>query len=132
MSKMKELGMSLDEAIEAGEGLVTSLKEAIHYVEIILDVGKDIKAMFSGKPEIKAAAIPEKKPEALPAAETAAEPEKKTYTKEEVRKVLSEKSGNGYREQVKALLKKYGATNLSSIDPDDYAAVVAEAEAFNG
>ena len=132
MSKMKELGMSLDEAIEAGEGLVSSLKEAIHYVEIILGAAKDIKEMFGGKPEVKATAIPDKKPEALPAAKPAAEPEKKTYTKEEVRKVLSEKSGNGYREQVKTLLKKYGASNLSSINPDDYAAVVAEAEAFNG
>jgi len=132
VSKMKELGMSLDEMIEAGDGLVTSLKEAIHYVEIILGAAKDIKAMFSAGPEIKAAAIPATNPEVKPAAPAAAEPEKKTYTKEEVRKVLSEKSGNGYREQVKELLKKYGANNLSSINPDDYAAVVVEAEAFNG
>lgn len=132
MSKMKELGMSLDEIIEAGDGLVTSLKEAIRNVEIILDAAKDIKAMFSAGPEIKAAAIPTKEPKVKPDAPVVAEPKKKTYTKEEVRKVLSEKSGNGYREQVKELLKKYGANNLSSINPDDYAAVVAEAEAFNG
>ena len=81
MSKMKELGMSLDEAIEAGEGLVSSLKEAIHYVEIILGSAKDIKEMFGGKPEVKAAAIPEKKSEALPAAKPAAETEKKPIPK---------------------------------------------------
>lgn len=136
MSKMKEFSMTLDEAIEAGEALIASQEESLRNTRIILGAVKDLKALFSGgdeaaAAETPAAETPEKAPamEPAPVAET---PKPKTYTKEEVRKVLSEKSGKGYRNQVRELLKKYGAANLSSIDPNDYAAVVAEAEALDG
>ena len=65
----------------------------------------------------------ETKPEA-PAAET------KTYTFEEVRGILAGKSRSGHREAVKALITKYGGTQLSDYkdDPEKLAALVAEAE----
>lgn len=57
----------------------------------------------------------------------AAEPEKK-YTFEEVRKAMSAKSGAGFTAQVRALLEKYGATRLSEIKEEDYAALMADVE----
>jgi hypothetical protein len=64
-----------------------------------------------------------KKTEA-PAAET------KTYTFEEVRGILAGKSRSGHREADKALITKYGGTQLSDYkdDPEKLAALVAEAE----
>ena len=53
-----------------------------------------------------------------------------TVTLEEVRAVLAEKTRDGRREEVKALLQKYGAEKLSAVDPSNYAALKAEAEAM--
>lgn len=47
---------------------------------------------------------------------------------EEVRAVLAEKSHEGKREEVKALLQKYGADKLSAVDPKNYAQLKADAE----
>ena len=52
----------------------------------------------------------------------------KTYSKEEVRGILAGKSTKGYGKEVKALLSKYGADKLSTLNPKHYAAVAAEAE----
>lgn len=54
-----------------------------------------------------------------------AEPE---FTLEDVRGVLSDIARNGNREGVKSLLEKYGASKLSAIDPNDYAALLKDAE----
>lgn len=52
----------------------------------------------------------------------------KTYTIEEVRKILADKSRAGFREDVKALLEKYGSKKLSEIQEKDYQALVEDAE----
>ena len=44
--------------------------------------------------------------------------ETKTYTFEEVRGILSDKSRKGHREAVKALISKYGGTQLSDYKDD--------------
>ncbi len=63
-----------------------------------------------------------------PAAESSRVPEKE-YTYEEARAVLAEKSRTGFRAEVKAILTKYGVTQLSDVrDPKTLAAIVAEAE----
>lgn len=54
--------------------------------------------------------------------------EKHAYTLEEVRKVLADKSRNGFTAQVKAIIEKYGATRLSEIDPTNYESVLKDAE----
>ena len=64
----------------------------------------------------------------LPAGEPAPAPAK-VYTYEEARAVLAEKSRTGFRAEVKAILTKYGVTQLSDVrDPNTLAAIVAEAE----
>lgn len=49
---------------------------------------------------------------------------------EEVRKVLITLTRKDMRLQVKELLKKYGAEKLSSVNPEDYANLLDDAEAL--
>ena len=51
-----------------------------------------------------------------------------TFSLEEVRAKLANKSRQGYTAEVKALLVKYGADKLSAIDPAKYGELMAEAE----
>lgn len=53
---------------------------------------------------------------------------KKEYTLEDVRGVLAEKSQNGLTAEVKALIEKYGGSKLSDISPENYAAIIIDAE----
>ena len=65
------------------------------------------------------------------AAESAAEkPAPKPITKEEVRAVLAAKSAEGYAPQVRALLKRFGAAQLSAVEPDHYRALLEQAQAI--
>lgn len=60
--------------------------------------------------------------------ETSVQPTSKPLTLEDVRAVLAEKSRNGHTAKIRELLEKYGAAKLSEIDPQNYAALLAEAE----
>lgn len=52
----------------------------------------------------------------------------KTYTLEDVRAVLAEKSQNGLTAEVKNLISKFGGNKLSDINPENYAEVIKAAE----
>lgn len=56
--------------------------------------------------------------------------EVKAVTLEQVRGVLAEKSLQGLRAGVQALIAKYGADKLSKVDPAHYASMLAEAGAL--
>ena len=57
--------------------------------------------------------------------ETPAEPQPKF---EEVRAALAGMSRKGYTDQIRELLKKYGADKLSAVDPGQYRALPHDAE----
>ena len=57
-----------------------------------------------------------------------AEPEKKEISIEEVRAVLAAKTQAGKRREVKELLLKYDSGKLSGVKPENYAALIADAE----
>ena len=59
-----------------------------------------------------------------------AEPEKKEIYIEEVRAVLAAKIQAGKRREVKELLLKYDSGKLSGVKPENYAALMADAEAL--
>lgn len=59
---------------------------------------------------------------------TPSAPERPQLTLEEVRAVLAEKSHDGFTREIRELLLKYGAPKLSEIDPDNYAALMKDAE----
>lgn len=52
----------------------------------------------------------------------------KELTLVDVRKVMTEKSRSGYTKEVRALLEKYGTSNLSGLNPAHYASILAEVE----
>lgn len=54
-----------------------------------------------------------------------------TITIEEVRALMAEKSRGGNKEGVKAILKKYGAEKLTSLDQVHYAQVLDEVRELN-
>ena len=100
MSKMKELSMAIEELRRCGESLI--------------EVAGSLKDMFSSD----AAVEPQK----------ANSPAPKPVPLEKVRAVLAEKSVQGKRKEVQALIIKYGAERLSDIAPEHYASLLAEAE----
>ena len=51
-------------------------------------------------------------------------------TKEELRGIIAAKAESGFRTEVKALLKKHGSGNLTSVPPENYATLKADAEAL--
>ena len=56
------------------------------------------------------------------------EEEKPVITLEQVRGVLAGKSRDGYTAEVRAIITGHGANRLSEIKPEDYEAVLKEAE----
>lgn len=54
--------------------------------------------------------------------------EVKHYTFAEVRTILTEKSREGYTDQIKALVGKYGEGKLSGVKEENYADLVLEAQ----
>ncbi len=49
-------------------------------------------------------------------------------TLEDVRAVMAQKSQDGKSKEVKELLQKYGAAKLSAVEPEDYPALLREAQ----
>lgn len=59
---------------------------------------------------------------------TDAPDEEPKVSMETVRGVLADRSRAGHTEEIRKILKKYGADRLSAVDPKDYPAIMAEAE----
>ena len=113
MSKMSEMATALDEMTEVGRTLITC-------GENLLKAAAHVRDCFTEEPA----------PVTEPVAET---PAPKAYTKEEVRAILADLSQNGFRNEAKALVKKYSdGGSLTDIDPAKYPDLVAEAEALHG
>ncbi len=91
----------------------------------------DIAAALEGSDAKTKAAPATPAPLQEPAPEPAPAPEEapKPVTFEELRGCLAEKAKNGYRDEVKAMLAKYGVERLSEVDdPDTWAVMMLEAE----
>ena len=101
MSKMGELDLCVRELRSVAQSLNT--------------VADSLTSLFSGS-QPRTSVQPESKPTSKP------------LTLEDVRAVLAEKSRNGHTAKVRELLEKHGAAKLSEIDPQKYAALLAEAE----
>ena len=87
-----------------------SLKEAIAELQAVVVSINAVISLLSGKDE-----NPEEK-------------KAMNITLEEVRASLVKTSRAGFREEVKALLTKYGAKTLSEVKQESYAALKLEAE----
>jgi len=99
--------------------------------EILLDIVTSLRSLatsieasaatmlMDAEPEIPATTVKEEAP--TPA---------KVITLEEIRSILAEKSMAGFTDEIRGLLEKHGAPKLSQIDPANYAALLADAEAL--
>ena len=117
MSKMSNLDLVLDEMITDGQKMIeaaTALREMFSETEKPKEKKTATKPLFDPSP----------------AEEPKPEPETKTYTFQEVRGIMASLSGKGMKAEAKALLTKFGASRLSEVKEDDYAALAAEAEAL--
>ena len=123
MSKMSELSLTLDELAETGRKL-------IECGEQLTKTALSIQECFTGPEPEETGSAPEKAPEHTAEIIPSKVPQAKTYTKEEVRELLARKSVEGFREQAKALVKKYGGGSLTDIDPASYPDLVKETEAL--
>jgi len=104
MSKMNELTTTLDELAAVGR----SLKQC---GEQLLQLTNNIKEAFSEP----CAPVPESSGQTTT-----------TYSFTDVRGALASKSNEGFKNEVKALIEKYGASKLSEINPEDYNALMED------
>lgn len=132
MSRMSELAQTLDDLTEVGQRLMACGED-------LIKAAARVKDCFSGEDESeqekpKTAGRRRAAKESEPAEETASEaPAPKVYTKEEVRALLAELSQSGYREEAKALVKKYAEDgSLTDIDPARYPDLVEEVHSIHG
>lgn len=118
MNHMNEITQLLDNIITCGESMAKIGKLLKEFIPEFTDaIPQKTKAEQIAKPDAAPAALPEKKEE--PA---------KTYAFADVRKAFSAKSHEGYTDQVKALITKYGAAKLSEVKESDYPALMADLE----
>lgn len=102
MSKMNEMAMTIEELRNAA----TAINDATNW----------LAQQFGGAYE------------AAETAEVPAAPAKTALTLEEVRAVLADKSRARHTAEIRELLKKYGASKLSLVDPKHYEALLREVE----
>ena len=95
--------------------------------KLLLDVVSDLRSLADS---IQAVADAMTDTKEAPATVEKANPEKKkpSISLEQVRTVLAKKSNEGLTAEVRELLKKHGADKLSGIDPDNYEALLHDAE----
>ena len=103
-------------------------------LDTLLDVVSDIRSLADSLEALtKAICDEESIPKLAEPKVTATKTANKTHeepklTLEAVRSILSEISANGHGAEIRELLKKYGQTKLSEIDPNDYEALLKDAE----
>lgn len=117
--------MTAEQQLNIGQALLKIADYADKVIPLIRSIGEEMLASSETPKKVTKAS----KPKELPAPEPATSAEgTKTYTLEDVRATLAEKSRAGYTEEVKALIAKYGAERLSAVDPSNYEALMADAE----
>lgn len=119
MNHMNEITQLLDNIIVCGESMAKigqRLKEFLP--EFAETVPQKTKAKQIIETDTAPAALSEKTEESAA----------KTYAFADVRKAFSAKSHEGYTDQVKALISKYGAEKLSDVKESDYPALMADLE----
>ena len=115
VSDLKSLAESIETLVQAMEA-----NETVPANEV---KAEPTKKKSKAKTKVEESEINKPEVEEAPVEEV---PEEKQPTLEEVRAAMADKSRDGHREAVKAIITKYGANNLSSLDPMHYAAALKE------
>jgi len=121
MSKIK-LALDVVGDLKSLAESIETLVRAMESNEVVPTNEEPTKKKSKTKAKVEETEVEEAEVEEAPI-ET---PEEKQPTLEEVRAAMADKSRDGHREAVKAIITKYGAGNLSSMDPKHYAAALKE------
>ena len=100
-------------------------------MKLLLDVVDDIRRLADSLQTVADSIAGNTDADDQPDQQPAPQPEKSkapVITIDQVRAVLAEKSGQGKTKEVKALLYKYDAGKLSGVKPEDYPALMEEAQ----
>ena len=125
MANMKEAQMAKEELLDNIQKFVLCGRAMLDAMEQIAIQSAVFKVQSAD--EMPAETTPVKQPEPVNTEEP------KTATMEEVRGLLAEKSRNGFRAEVKALLTAHGVEKLSEItDPAELGKLKEEAEELGG
>lgn len=119
----------LIEGTDAIRKALIAVPPIIGAVRTLFDIPDEPEEAPAEKPKKVKKKEPEPQPELEEPAEQEAPAEEKTYTKAEVRQFLA-KVADGHRDEVKALLTKYGADTLTQLDESHYADIMSDAEAI--
>jgi hypothetical protein len=119
MSKIK-LALDVVSDLKSLAESIETLVRAVEANEVVSTNEEPTKKKSKAKAKVEESETIEPEPEVVEV------PEEKQPTLEEVRAAMADKSRDGHREAVKAIITKYGANNLSSLDPKHYAAALKE------
>ena len=98
--------------------------------KLLLDVVSDLHSLAESVEKIAEAIEQPETAAEEPKGEKKPKKSKSEITLEQVRAALAQKSNSGFTAEVRELLVKHGADRLSNIDPSEYAALLADAEAL--
>ena len=101
MSKMSDMAQTIEELRSAA----AAITDAAHWLAQQFSDAGDMEPPTEPKPDKKPA-----------------------LTLEQVRAVLADKSRAGHTAAIRDLLQKYGASKLSQVDPNNYEALLRDAE----
>jgi len=107
---------------------MNKMELVIEGAKLLLDVAKNLHSLADSVQalcRLVTDSLPEQKEIPAPKAE---EKKVSAVTLEKVRGVLADKSRAGHTAEVRAIITKYGAEKLSEIAPENYEAVIREAE----
>ena len=101
-------------------------------IKLLLDVVDDLRSLADSIQTVAEAMAGNEPAQSASQEAPAADPKPtaKSVSLEQVRAVLAEKSQAGFTAEVRGLLVKHGAPKLSQIDPANFAALLADAEAL--
>ena len=104
-------------------------------VKLLLDVAEDLRHLADSLQSVADAfsysenGNPQTEETPAPAQKEISPPDE-VVTLEELRTRLGELSYAGYTDKIRALIQKYGVTNLGKVDPVHYGELLREAEAL--
>jgi hypothetical protein len=104
--------------------------KVVSKIKLLLDVVDNMRSLADSLQAASETMAGNESAETAPKAMTSTVPKttEKPVSLEQVRAALAEKSQAGFTAEVRGLLEKYGAPKLSQIDPENYAALLADAE----
>ena len=105
---------------------MSKIKLLLTLIDDVRAVADDLQAIADSMANNEPTEVKEETKTSAPAPKV--DKPKPSIKLEEVRALLASKSQAGLGNEVRELIKKYNATKLSDVDPEQYAALFAEAE----